>query len=144
MADTAGRGARGLAIAVHSGGYDRVHYALVMASAAAATNRLVTLFFTGRALRVLAGDDGWMALDPADDGLSPADRDALLARRGVATLPELLDVCGELGIRVIACEMGWRALGIDRPVVRSGLSVETAGVVTLLGSVPPDHHLVFV
>ena len=42
-----------LSVIVFSGDYDRVHYALAMASAAAATNRAVTLFFTMAATRAL-------------------------------------------------------------------------------------------
>lgn len=139
-----GRGSRGLAVIVHAGGYDRVHYALAMVSAAAATTRPATLFLTGRALRVLLDDDGWTGLDPADDGTPPAARDAALAARGVATMGELLEACAALGVRMIACEMGWRALGMERPALRPDLHVETAGLVTLLGAVPPDHHLLFV
>jgi len=138
------KGCQGLALIVQSGGYDRVHYALVLASGAAATDRPVTLFFTGRALAALLDGEGWHALDPADDGTAPSARDAQLAARGVGTLPELMEACGQLGVRFIACEMGWRALGIERPRMRPDLAVEVAGVVTLLGSVPPDHHLIFI
>jgi peroxiredoxin family protein len=142
MADRPNAG--GLALVVFSGGYDRVHYALVMASAAAAIGRPVTLFFTHRALPALLDDGGWQRLDPADDGRSPADRDRDHAARKVATLEELLEACGALDVRVIACEMGWRTLDIVQPVLRPGLSVETAGVVTLLSSLPPDTQLLFV
>lgn len=48
-------GPENLSIVLFAGGFDRVHYALVMASAAAATNRKVTLFFTGRALNTQIG-----------------------------------------------------------------------------------------
>jgi len=137
-------GSRGLSIIVQSGGFDRVHYALVVASGAAATGRKVTLFFTGRALPALLTGDGWTRLDPADDGMSALEREALLGRRGVATLAELLEACAELGVRFIACEMGWRALGIEAPETRPELAVASAGIVTLLGGTPPDHHLLFV
>ena len=36
----------GLSLIVFSGDYDRVHYAFVIASSAAATGRRVTMFFT--------------------------------------------------------------------------------------------------
>jgi len=144
MAAHKGEGSRGLALIVQSGGFDKVHYALVLASGAAATGRPVTLFFTGRALVALLAGRGWQRLDPADDGTPAPEREAALAARGVATLEELLSVAGELGIRVLACEMGWRALGVDSPDLRPDLAVETAGVVTLFGAVPPDHHLLFI
>lgn len=144
MSETPAVGSHGLAIVVHAGGYDRVHYALVMASGAAAIGKPVILFFTGRALLALVADGGWTGLDPADDGTAPAARDRLLADRGVATMGELLEACGALGVRIIACEMGWRALGLERPHLIEDLAVETAGVVTLFGAVRPGHHLVFV
>ena len=70
-----------LAIIVFSGDYDRVHYALAMASAAAAVNRPTTLFFTMGALKALRRDSaggvpGWAALHPAGNGASPVLRDA--------------------------------------------------------------------
>lgn len=134
----------GLALVVHSGGYDRVQYALVMASGAAAIGRPVLLFFTGRALFALLDGDGWRLLDFAESGTSALNRDATLAHRGVATLPELMEACSELGVRFIACEMGWRALGIPKPRVRPDLAVETAGVVTLYEAAPPPWQIVFV
>lgn len=134
----------GLALVIQSGGYDRVHYALVMAAAAVATDRPVTLFFTGRALPALLDRDGWKRLDFSDDGTSPEARDATLAHRGVGTMEELLTACAELGATFLACEMGWRALGIRDPRLRADLSVETTGMVTLLGRVRPGDQLVFI
>ncbi|MBI1209353.1 MAG: hypothetical protein GC191_18970 [Azospirillum sp.] len=131
--------APGLGIVVFSGGYDRVHYALVMASAAAAINRRVTLFFTGRALPLLLAADadgrpGWHRLDLADDGSSPTLRDRALAALRVATLEELIEAIGALEIDVIACEMGLRVLGIaPEAPLRPELAVTVAGVVTFLG-----------
>lgn len=137
-------GSQGLALIVQSGGYDRVHYALVTAAAAAATGRPVILFFTGRALPALMPKGGWRRLDFSDDGTSPEARDQTLAHRGVATMEELLEACAALDVRFLACEMGWRALGLRDVTTRPDLKVETAGMVTLLGLVPPSHHLVFV
>lgn len=134
----------GLVLVIQSGGYDRVHYALVMAAAAVATGRPVCLFFTGRALPALLDRDGWKRLDFSDDGTSPEARDATLAHRGVGTFDELLTGCAELGVTFLACEMGWRALGIREPVLHPGLNVETTGMVTLLGRVRPGDQLLFI
>lgn len=141
MADA---GVRGLAIVVFAGGYDRVHYALVLATAAAATDRPTTLFFTHRALPALLDGDGWTRLDPADDGSSARERDGTLRARKVADMDELLESAGALGVKFIACEMGWRTLGIEQPKLRADLAVETAGVVTLLSTVPTDTQLLFI
>lgn len=127
-----------LSIVVFSGGFDRVHYALVMASAAAATNRRVTLFFTGRALRTLVHEEepgvrGWHDLDPADDGSSPVERDRFFAARGIARFEELLEACVAMRVRIIACEMGLRVLGLPPgAALRPDVPAVTAGVVTFL------------
>jgi peroxiredoxin family protein len=134
-----------LAIAVHSGEFDRVHYALVMASAAAATGRRVTLFFTGHALPAVIrrADDGpgWHALRAAPE--SPAARDATLRARGVAGFEELLAACNELDVRLIVCEMALRAAAIDAGALRPDLKLEVAGVVTFLNAAA-DGAIVFV
>jgi peroxiredoxin family protein len=122
-----------LSIAVHAGDFDRVHYALVMASAAAASNRTVTLFFTGRAVHAMtgsAGAPGWHALAAARPG--GAARDATLRARGVGGFEELLAACVELGAHVIVCEMALRAEAIDPARLRADLRHEIAGVVTFL------------
>jgi peroxiredoxin family protein len=124
-----------LSMVLFSGGYDRVHYALGMAAAAAAIDRRVTLLFSGRALRALVAGDppSWQALDPADDGSLPAARDRFLADSGVATFEELLGACVALGVRIIVCEMAVRALGLPDDVAwRADVPVTLAGIVTFL------------
>ncbi|MBK3801415.1 hypothetical protein GAY33_19720 [Azospirillum brasilense] len=143
-------GPESLSIVLFAGGFDRVHYALVMASAAAATNRKVTLFFTGRALNtLLAGDTdgvpGWHRLDPADDGSRPAERDAAFTANGLAGFEELLEACVMLKVTVMACEMGLRALGLPTGVpLRPDVPVKTGGVVTFLNDAPKTGAILFV
>jgi peroxiredoxin family protein len=123
-----------LSIAVHAGAFDRVHYALVMASAAAASDRRVTLFFTGQAIAAVAGTTGtafgWYALEAAPDGAR--SRDATLRARGVAGFEELLSACRDLKVRMIVCEMALRAAGVEPQALRTDLTLERAGVVTFL------------
>jgi len=129
----------GLSLVVFSGGFDRVHYALAMAAAAAATGRRVELLVTGRALAALVetGDaekPGWHDLDAADDGSPPAARDGVLTARGVAGFEELLTACAALEVGVIVCEMGLRALGLPAGVrLRADLPHRVGGIVTFLG-----------
>ena len=130
----------GLSLVVFSGGYDRVHYALAMAAAAAATGRPVSLLFSGRALTALLaesapGRQGWLGLDPADDGSLPAERDRVFAERGIATLDELLTACAALGVTVIACEMALRALGLPAGSrLRDDVPATVGGIVSFLGT----------
>ncbi|WP_247893421.1 DsrE family protein [Azospirillum endophyticum] len=143
-------GTAALSIVLFAGGFDRVHYALVMASAAAATNRKVTLFFTGRALRALVherepGVLGWHDLDPADDGSTPVARDRYFATHGLATFEELLEACVAMGVMMMACEMGLRALGLPPGVpLRPDVPVATGGVVTFLNEAPGGGAMLFV
>ncbi len=142
--------ANGLSIILFAGGFDRVHDALVLASAAAATNRPVSLFFSGRALRALVQENepgvlGWHDLDPADDGSTPVARDRYFATHGLASFEELLGACVALGATVMACEMGIRALGLPSGVsLRPDVPVKTGGVVTFLNEAPKGGAMLFV
>lgn len=128
-----------LSLVVFSGGFDRVHYALAMAAAAAASGRTVSLLVTGRALAALvdngdADKPGWHDLDAADDGSPPAVRDGVLAARGVVGFEELLAACAALEVGVIVCEMGLRALGPPAGVrLRADIPHRIGGIVSFLG-----------
>lgn len=113
-----------LPIIVHAPGFERVHYALVLASGAAAMGRKPILFFTGPALLALVD---WQRLDGAD-------QDRRFRAQGVAGFEELLAACASLGVRIIACEMALKARGLAPAELRSDIVIETAGVVTLLGA----------
>lgn len=113
-----------LGILLLSGSHDRAHYALVIASGAAALGRTVVLFATNRGC--LALTDGWQRL-------SDAGRDADIQQRGVAGLQTLRDACVEMEVRMIACEAGLRAEGLDAADLLP--NVEVAGIATFLNAV---------
>ncbi len=137
MAD-AGR----LSLILLSGSFERVHYGLAMASAAAALARPATLFVTLAATRAFLapgadGRPGWAGLPLGPDLATPelADGGALDARnraRGVAGFEELLEACAGLGVEIIVCEMGLRALGLAATALRPDLPIQRAGLATLL------------
>ncbi len=131
----------GLSIIVFSGGFDRVHYALTMAAAAAAINLSATLFFSGRALRALLPEDGWQTLDPADDGTTPTARNVYLKAAGIATWAELFSACTALGVTIMACESGLRAEGLTLQDLRQDIMIQPGGLVTLYQA---EGQLVFV
>jgi peroxiredoxin family protein len=124
-----------LSLLVLSGRFERVHYALVLASAAAAIGMPATLFFTDRALFALAagGPDGpgWRKLE-GEGGRPGGAIDDQRQAQGVADFEELLAACADLGVRLIVCEMGLRAIGLDAASLRRDVSIEVAGVVTFL------------
>ena len=138
-----------LAIILHSGGFDRVHYALNMAAAAADAHRKVVLLFAGRALPALlatddAGRPGWHGLDPADDGSEPAEADDACAIIGVASFEELLKACRKLGVAIMADEMGLRSLAVEEGDLRADVAVRTAGIVTFLDDAPKTGAILFI
>jgi uncharacterized protein len=113
-----------LGILLIDGSHDRVHYAFVVASGAAALGREVILFATNQGCRALCAD--W-------SGLSDAGRDARIQARGVAGLDALRDACTEMDVRMIACEAGLRAEALD--AARLLGNVEVAGIATFLAAV---------
>ncbi|MFC0387089.1 DsrE family protein [Muricoccus vinaceus] len=118
-----------LGILLRGAGHEPAHYALVLATAAAAIGRPVTLFATNAGL----------ALFQRGAPLLSDPREALLAARGVAGISTLLEAAAELGLRRIACDAGLRAEGVAASDLAAG--VEVAGVVTFLESVGPGQLL---
>lgn len=112
-----------LGILLISGGHERAHYALVLATAAAAVGRGVVLFATNQGVHLFHRDAKLLA-----DANERALRDA-----GVATLATLLEAAAELPVRRIACEAGLRSAGVAAAELAPG--TEVAGVVTFLQAV---------
>jgi peroxiredoxin family protein len=127
-----------LSILLLSGDFERVHYALCVASAAAALERPVTLFVTLAALRALIaegaeGRPGWMGLAVTAPGIGDASAlDARYREQGVAGFEELLEACRALDVEFMACEMGMRALGLAPGALRADLGLQPGGLATLL------------
>jgi peroxiredoxin family protein len=113
-----------LGLLLLSGSHDRAHYAFVLAAGAAALGRRVVLFATNRGCLGLAKD--W-------SGLDDSARDSRIQSAGVAGLEELREASIELDVRLIACEAGLRAEGIDPASLLP--QVEIAGVATFLSAV---------
>lgn len=121
-----------LSIIVYSGDYERVHYALVLASAAAATGKAATLFFTMEATRALI--PGW-----ADDA-----HEAAYAAKGIGTFEELLSACAELGVTFMVCEMGRRAADVDPAGFRDDVPITEGGAVTFMNDASRDGQMLFI
>lgn len=113
-----------LGILLLSGSHDRAHYAFVVAAGAAALGRPVVLFATNGGCKALLED--W-------SGLVDAARDARIQSVGVAGLTELRDASRDMGVRMIACEAGLRAEGLDASNLLD--NVEVAGIATFLSVV---------
>lgn len=123
-----------LSLVVFSGDFERVHYALAMAAGGVASNHAVTLFFTMGAARALVD---WRVLPGAE-------ADETLRARGVAGFEELLEACVALGVTIMVCEMGLRALGIDATSLRPDVPVTAGGIVTFLADASKDGGMLFI
>lgn len=119
-----------LSIVVHSDSFDRVHNALVMASAAAAIGVAVTMFFTMGAVRALFADRGWRALERTPDGAEARDR--ALAALGIGGFEDLLAACRDLSVEMLVCEAGLKSVGAGSAALRDDVPLKIAGFVTLL------------
>ena len=132
-----------LSLIIFSGDFSRIHYALVMASAAAATNVPVTVFFTMEASHAVLADDGWHGL-AGEEPYSAAEIDSSYVASGVAGFGELMVACAELGVRFMVCEMGLRVLGLDADDLRGDLEITPGGVVSFLADAGDQGRIVFI
>lgn len=132
-----------LSIVVFSGDFDKVHYALVMAAAAVASNTPVTLFFTMWAGRALEQGQGWRRMK-CSDGSSAEDMDAGFKSRNIADFETLLEACVALDVTFMVCEMGVKALGMDTDTLRPDIPIGKGGVVTFLADASKDGAMLFI
>lgn len=137
-----------LSIIVYSGDYGRVHYALAMASAAAAMNRPVTLFFTMGAIRALTkpAKGGWGSLPVTDDTGhgTGAGQDEAMAEKGLATFEELLAACVTFKVTFMVCEMGMRAVDLTMDDLRGDVPYQEGGIVSFLADDSATGATIFV
>ena len=147
MTSEGGETSPSLSLVVLSAEFDKVHYAVAMASAAAALGREARLFFTMGALHALRkpdarGKPGWYGMR-AGDGRPAAEVDAAYKRAGIGDFETLLAACSELGVGLMVCEMGLTAFALARSELRAELGIEEGGLATLLMRAN-DGQIVFV
>ena len=59
------------------------------------------------------------------------------ARRGVASLEELLLACAAFGVTFMVCEMGLKVIGLEAAALRADLNIAEGGVVSFLADASP-------
>ena len=138
-----------LSIVIYDHHFDKVHYALVMASAAAAIGKPVTLFFTmGACQAILMTEPGaqpaWGKMPLSDEKGSGFERDQFYKKSGVAHFEELLEACSALGVNFMVCEMGLHAKGLKQVPLRTDISIEVSGLVTFLNDASSKGVMVFI
>jgi peroxiredoxin family protein len=126
-----------LSIIVYSGDFGRVHYALMMAAAAAAIDRPVTLFFTMGAVQALRRPDGWV-------NLSGAEWDEHLKDRQIADFETLLQSAADMGVTFMVCEAGLKAEEMSVGDLRDDLDIDVTGLVTFFNQTEAKGQTLFV
>ncbi len=141
-----------VALIVFSGELDRVLAAFVIATGAAALGQEVSMFFTFWGLSVLkkgstlAGkglfEKMMTVMSPNSSTDLPVSKmnyfgvGAKMLRQmmkdsGVSSLEEMMAMCKEMGVKMLACEMSKDVMGIRDEELMDGL--EPAGVAAFLG-----------
>ena len=138
-----------LSIIIFSSDFDKVHYALVMASAAAAIDIPVTLFFTMGASRALLAspENAWKCLPGgacADTGETGGDVNNKFEKRMVATFEELLQACVSLKVKFMVCDMGLRAMNLNVKALRNDVPLEAGGMVSFFNDASANGQMVFI
>jgi peroxiredoxin family protein len=142
-----------LSMVVFSGSLDRMLAAFVLASTAAASGMQVEMFFTFWGLAALrdkkksARKDilgkmfGWMLPRGMKDlplsqlqmgGMGPVMIRHVMKQKRIASLEEMLAICGEFGVRIYACDMSREIMGIKSEELISYPHLDYCGAATFI------------
>lgn len=115
-----------VAIIASSGGLESAYKVLNIATAAAATDAEVEIFFTFEGLSIIHKQNSEMLK------LAPGNEHFLegFKRANVPSIGELLEIARESGVKMIACQMTVDVMGLNKEDFIDG--VEVGGAVTFL------------
>ncbi|GAB7388409.1 DsrE/DsrF/DrsH-like family protein [Bacillaceae bacterium] len=119
-------GKKRVAIIASNGGLETAYKVLNIATAAAATDAEVAIFFTFDALAIIHKDaEQMLQLSPGKEHYAEGFK-----RAGVPTIGELIEVAKESGIRLIGCQMTMDVAGFAQEHFIEG--IEVGGAATFL------------
>ena len=140
-------------IVLFSGDLDKAIAAFIIANGAAAYDHEVTMFFTFWGLNTLRKEElvkvkkgwlesmfGWMMPRGAQKlglskmnfaGMGPKMIKHVMKKHNALTLPQLIELAREQGVKLVACTMTMDLLGLQQEELLEGL--EYAGVAAYLG-----------
>ncbi len=151
-----------VAIIASKGTLDMAYPPLILASAAAAMGEDVEIFFTFYGLDIIKkGGAERLKVAPIANpampvpmpnvigmlpGMTPMAtwmmKSRFFARNNVATIPELIQQCKDLGVKFVACQMTMDVMGIKSEDLIDG--VEVGGAATFLDYAADAHTTLFV
>ena len=121
-----------LSLIVQSGDFERIHYSLVIASAALATGKPVTLFFAMEGTRALTSN------------FVDTEQEAALKQKKLATFEELLTACAEMGASFMVCEMGLSASHVMRDQLRPDIEIKEGSVVSFIADASSSGAMLYI
>lgn len=146
---------------VFSGDLDKAMASFIIATGAAAMGKEVTMFFTFWGLNILRKEQAvpakkgfleWLfgKLMPRGanklslsklnfGGIGAKLMKHIMKEKNVASLPDLIAMAREMGVRMVACQMSMDVLGLTAEELIDG--VEFAGVATYIGEVDGNLNL---
>lgn len=146
---------------VFSGDLDKAMAGFIIATGAAAMGKEVTMFFTFWGLNILRKEQaiptrkgflerlfGWMMpRGPGKLGISKLNfggmgaglMKRIMKQKNVASLPELIELAQEMGVKIVACQMSMDMLGLTPEELIEG--IEFAGVATYIGETEGNLNL---
>jgi peroxiredoxin family protein len=136
---------KGMTILLHSGDLDKAIAAFILATGAAAKGIQTTMFFTFWGLNIIQQGGAKKAklskMNMA--GLGKMMIKGKMKKNNVASLEELINDAGELGVRLIACEMTMALMNVPKDTLIPEVK-EIGGVGTYLDAASNSNiHQVF-
>lgn len=148
---------------VFSGEMDRVFASFIIATGAAAMGQEVSMFFTFWGLNALRQQriiDGKSLPEKMLSLMTPASTESMgvshlnffgvgaklmrrmMAEKNVESVEGLIELCEQMGVRMVSCEMSRDVLGINPSEMRDG--IETGGVATYLADALESRVTLFI
>jgi peroxiredoxin family protein len=154
-----------VSIVVFSGEMDKLQAAFIIAVGAASAGMPVDMFFTFWGLSALRDAQakggaksfmekmfGWMLpkgpsklpLSKMDMmGIGRAMMKGVMKRKGMTSLPELMEVAQQLGVKLHACEMSMKVLGFSREEL-TGTVEDVVGVASYIEDASTSNITLFI
>ena len=136
---------KGMTILLHSGDLDKAIAAFIVATGAAAKGIKTTMFFTFWGLKVIqkGGAESAKLSNMNMGGLGKMMIKRMMKKKNVTPLEELIKDAGELGVRLIACEMTMDLMNVPKDTLIPEVT-DIGGVGTFLdASSESNIHYVF-
>ena len=134
--------AKSMTIVMHADDLDKSMAAFILAAGAAAKGMDVTMFFTFWGLMAMK-KGGADKVKLSKFRMFTGFMKSTMKKHNVAPLDELIKDCGEMGVRMVACEMTMELMNTPKESLRSEIT-EIGGVGTYLDAAGESNITLFI